>query len=201
MIYNEKNDTKLNILKIYEVYHNIYNNDKITVYNNHIYFNALINDETISSLIKFINLISKLLKSDSIYIHIYSCGGYLKSIESFIHYKKNLNIQLISIIVGKCYDCGFILAALCDFRIILNNVKVFLTKYDSNYANYWMAYKQCDNNTDDIYEFKNKLYNILSCLLESKLTTLKLDNYFMQNNCWDAKKYKKLGLVDEIVTK
>ena len=213
MIYNENNSTKLNILnlykvyhniynnelKLFEVYHNIYNNDKITVYNNHIYFNAVINDETISTLIKFINLINKLLKKDTVYIHIKSYGGYLKSIKSFIYYKKNLNIQLISIIIDVCYDCGFILAALCDYRIILSNVKVFLTKYDTNHPNYWMSYKQCNNNVDNIYEFKNELYNILSCELDSKLTTLKLNNYLIQNNCWDAKKYKKLGLSDEIV--
>ena len=43
------------------------------------------------------------------------------------------------------------------------------------------------------------LYNILCDVIDSNIMCNKLDKYFEQNNVWNAKKYKKLRLADEIV--
>ena len=43
--------------KLYDKYYNVLNCDKLVLANNHIYFDSLINNESISHLIKFINSI------------------------------------------------------------------------------------------------------------------------------------------------
>ena len=43
------------------------------------------------------------------------------------------------------------------------------------------------------------MYSILCDVIDSNITSDKLEKYFEQNNVWNAKKYKKLRLADEIV--
>jgi len=45
------------------------------------------------------------------------------------------------------------------------------------------------------------LYDVLCNIIDSNLTSVKLDSYLNKNTLivWDCKKYKKLGLVDEII--
>ena len=109
--------------------------------------------------------------------------------------------EIISIIDKDCYDSGFVLASLCNYRIINKNAKVYYSKFviSDKGDYYWNYFKQCSG--DQINEFIKLFYDILCNLLESNFTHEKLDGYFRNNDLqvWDCKKYKKLGLVDEIV--
>jgi len=203
-IYCTENIDKLllsNNYKIYNSYNNPLNCDKILLCDNHIYFDAIINQETIQTLVIYIESIIQnivLIGSDkSIYIHINCKGGFTQYLFEFITYKKTCSIELISIIDKECIDCGIILAAICNFRIINKNAICKLSKYDSKNL-YWNYFKQCNNNVES-KRINDLLFVIICQVIESKITPEKLEKYFEKDCIWDAKKYKKLGLADEVV--
>tara|TARA_Y100000992_G_scaffold290998_1_gene247050 strand:- start:2110 stop:2748 length:639 start_codon:yes stop_codon:yes gene_type:complete len=189
-----------NIYKLSNNYYNSLNNNKINLSNNHIYFNAIVDENSIDTLILYINYIKSnidVLSDKNIYVHIHSKGGYLKNIYKFIEFKNQLQYELISIIDNECVDVGIILASLFDFRIINSSAKIVINKY--NNTNYWNYYKQCEDGKSNVDNFKYYLYNIFCNTIESKITDIKLTPY-LNNGCnWDSKKYKKTGLVDEII--
>ena len=104
---------------------------------------------------------------------------------------------------------GLFLAALCDYRIIKKNAICKFNTYDANnkYNNYWYIFKQYDifnDNNDNNHNNDNsndisQLINICYENIKSKISKEKLEKYLLQNNTWNSKKYKKLGLADEIV--
>jgi ATP-dependent protease ClpP protease subunit len=187
--------------KIYSNYSNPLNCDRIVIQDNHIYFNALINKETISTLILYIRLFIKnmsLFNNKTIYIHITSKGGQVKYIMDFIEFKKICIVELFSIIEKECADSGILLAASCNYRIINKNAKCSLSKL-SDRSYFWNYFQQCLNNHEEITYLKTIIYYILCDVIDSKITKEKLEKYFEKNCFWDAKKYKKLGLADEII--
>ena len=189
-----------NNYKISNTYYNPINNNKINLCNNHIYFNAIIDENSIDTLILYINCIKSnihVLSDKNIYVHINSKGGYLNHIFKFIEFKNQLHYQLISIIDNECVDVGIILASLFDFRIINSTAKIIINKY--NNTNYWNYYKQCEDGEGNVDNFKYHLYYIFCNTIESKITDIKLTPYLNKGCLWDSKKYKKTGLVDEIV--
>ena len=195
--------------KIYNHYSNQSTCDNIELCDNHIYFNAVIKNETINVLILYIQSIinnAHILHDSRIYIHINSKGGIVKDLLTFIEYKKTISNEIFSIVEQECVDCGILMAALCNYRIIKKNAICKLNKLatyssgDTNeYMHYWCCFKQCDNNDVELGYFKTVLYDIICNLIDSKITYEKLDKYFQENQQWDSKKYKKLGLADEIV--
>lgn len=196
-----------NSFKLYKNYINAMNCDKIILCDNHIYFNAIVTNYNIHKLIEFINTIELSYKNilkeyqKTIYIHINSKGGFLYSLIEFIEFKKNNNIELISIIDCECNDVAIILASLCNYRVINKKAICILSKYNINCTNlnYWGYFKQCENFHELISNFYNELVNIFCNIIDSKITNEKLKKY-LENNCiWDSKKYKKIGLADEIV--
>ena len=193
-----------NVYKLYEKYNNSLNCDKITIINNHILFDALINKESIDILISYIKIIinNRYLFCDfKIYLHINCKGGTFSELINFANFKNECIYEIISIIDNECYDSGFILASLCNYRIIKKNAKVFLSNFNitKNGDCYWNYFKQCESS--EITKFKMLLYDVLCNNINSNLTYEKLNYYFQSNNItgWNSKKYKKLGLVDEII--
>jgi len=193
-----------NKYKLYDTYNNSLNCDKLVIMDNHICFDALINKENMCVLINFINIIitNKHLFSDfKIYIHINCKGGIFTDLVSFINFKKTCAYEIVSIIDNECYDSGFILAALCNYRIINKNAKVYMSKFiiSAKGDYYWNYFNQCNN--DEIIDFNVMFYDVLCNIIESNLTSDKLDSYLQKNMIivWDCKKYKKLGFVDEII--
>ena len=193
-----------NKYKLYDSYNNSLNCDKLVIMDNHICFDALINKENMCVLINFINIIitNKHLFSDfKIYIHINCKGGIFTDLVSFINFKKTCAYEIVSIIDKECYDSGFILAALCNYRIINKNAKVYMSKFiiSTKGDYYWNYFNQCNN--DEIMNFNVMFYDVLCNIIESNLTRDKLDSYLIKNmiSVWDCKKYKKLGFVDEII--
>ena len=194
--------------KLYEKYYNIINCDKIELVDNHIYFDSLINNESIKCLIMFINIIIKnkylfSFNDFKIYIHINSKGGLFYELMTFINYRNECIYEIVSIITKECYDSGFVLASLCSYRIINKNAKVYLSKihYDVQNNLYWNYFKQCSKENSE--DFKNLLYDVLCVKVESNLTPEKLNDYLSVDEpailCWNSKKYKKLGFADEIL--
>ena len=193
-----------NKYKLYDSYNNSLNCDKLVIMDNHICFDALINKENMCVLINFINIIitNKHLFSDfKIYIHINCKGGSFTDLACFINFKKTCAYEIVSIIDKECYDSGFILAALCNYRIINKNAKVYMSKFiiSTKGDYYWNYFNQCNN--DEIMNFNAMFYDVLCNIIESNLTRDKLDSYLIKNMIivWDCKKYKKLGFVDEII--
>ncbi len=190
--------------KLYNYYNNPINCDNISLCDNHIYFNALINNENISTLILYIqSIISnlQLLGNNSIYLHINSKGGIIFALNDFIAFKKSCTNEIISIIENDCADAAIIIAALCNYRIINKNAFIKLTKYNSFYTslNYWNCFKQCENNDIDHENLKKNIYYIFCELIDSKISKEKMEKYLECDRLWDAKKCKKLGLIDEII--
>jgi hypothetical protein len=122
---------------------------------------------------------------------------------NFVNYRNECIYEIVSIIDKECYDSGFVLAALCSYRIISKNAKVYLSKLHCDLTNniYWNYFKQCSQENSE--DFKNLLYDVLCVKVESNLTPEKL-SYYLANDSpniwsWNSKKYKKLGLADEIL--
>ena len=192
-------------------YHDLKTCNKIMLIDNHIYFNSIINETTISILLQYINVIylnnqvcSNNYDSNNIYLHINSKGGQLKSILPLLEIKNKSNIEIVSIIEQECNDAAILLASICNYRIIKKNAICKLSSYtDLNLSNnlpyFWDYFKQCNNNFEEIAEFKNILYSLFTQTIDSKITIDKLSLYLNQNNNWNSKKYRKLGLADEII--
>tara|TARA_B100001093_G_scaffold295960_1_gene282235 strand:+ start:1524 stop:2216 length:693 start_codon:yes stop_codon:yes gene_type:complete len=217
----ENNDLKNNLFNssninpdtcyIYNKYENLLNCDKIIIADNHIYFYAIISQNTIDKLKEYIQSINsyyqvnkKKLTNSTIYLHINSKGGNLKLLMSFLNFKNELNMEITSVIEKECNDAAILLASICDYRIIKKNATCNLSSYNhcyssTNFPYYWSYFKQCNNNIDEIMEFKNTLYLLFCNISDSKITSDKLDKYLHKNNSWNSKKYKKIGLADEII--
>ena len=105
-------------------YHNPENNDTIYIIDNRIIFHSTITNETIQKLFEYVRMIitsSNFNNYDNrVYIHIVSVGGLISSLIEFISIKNNYysNYEFVSVIENNCTDAGFLLASLCDFRII-----------------------------------------------------------------------------------
>lgn len=198
------NHNLLQSFTIYDNYNNPLNCDNITLHNNHISFNCIINNDNIDKLILYITSIvnnKKILNyPDFIYLHINSLGGRLSSLQKFIDFFNTLDSQIISIIENKCCDCAILLASLCHYRIIKKDAICILSKYDVvNSPYYWCGFKQCENESQQISIFIKSLTNIICNVSQSKISIEKLQIYLQNNQNWNAKKCKKLGLVDEII--
>ena len=189
---------------LYDIYNNILNGDKIILMDNHICFDSLINNQSITVLIKYIKYIinnNHLFPNFKIYLHICSKGGCFNELVSFIKFKSECVHEIISIIEKDCYDSGFILASLCNYRIINKSAKVYYSKFTISEKGdyYWNYFIQCPN--EQINELKLLFYDIMCNLVASNLTREKLEGYFQKNELqvWDCKRYRKLGLADEIL--
>ena len=196
---DNNNDSTLLNNSNYFTYKNKYNSDEILLRDNHIYFNSLINSNSITVLNSYCNYIitnRNLYNNNPIYLHINSKGGFLSSLLQFVEFKKICNYEIISIIENECNDCAIFLASICNYRIIRKNVVCKFMKYNFN-SNYWYIFKQCDNDDENMYikNILDELYNNI----HHKITKEKFLIYLNQNNSWNSKKYRKLGLADEII--
>jgi len=190
------------------------NCDKISLKNRDIYFSSLISDKTITQLIQFIQFIknNEPNNTSTIYIHITSKGGFISSLYPFIQFKSTYNYHLTSIINGECDDAAIILSNICDYRIITkNSVCKFSQYHNLNNKTYWGYFMQENMNFNqdgnENSKFLSQLYDLFLNHIKSKFNTEKLNNLFnhllnnsnINQNIWNSKKYKKLGLADEII--
>tara|TARA_B110000444_G_scaffold42817_4_gene38711 strand:- start:5607 stop:6089 length:483 start_codon:yes stop_codon:yes gene_type:complete len=158
-------------------------------------FNSNITNETISIIFETIKNIEKSYDNhkllNCIYLHVGSFGGSLSSLNLFIQTKEKEfpNLEIISIIEKNCTDAGFLLASLCDYRIIKKNAICSMSVLNPE-SKYWGAYIQGDDimcKLETIFE-KSKY----------KIKKEKLLKYLSYNNTWKCKKMLQIGFVDEI---
>jgi hypothetical protein len=178
------------------LYYNELNLDSIKIYDDRVIFHSTVTSITIKKLFEFIKIIMESSVFDKInnriYIHIVSKGGELQGLYDFLHIKNTHfpNIELVSVIENTCTDVGFMLASLCNYRIIKKNVICYMNKIDEN-SKYWSIYYQGENLLDK--------FDYLISHAKYKVTKDKILKYIKQNNVWNAKKMVKIGFMDEIL--
>ena len=178
------------------LYYNELNLDSIKIYDGRVIFHSTVTTITITKLFEFIKIIMESSVFDRInnriYIHIISRGGELQGLYDFLHVKSIYfpNVELVSVIENSCTDVGFMLASLCNYRIIKKNVICYMNKIDEN-SKYWGLYDQGENLLSKFdYVISNTKY---------KVTKDKMLKYIKQSNVWNAKKMVKIGFMDEII--
>ena len=178
-------------------------NKKIFMIDNHIYYYSIIDDENMKIFADCIKeLITTYVFTDrEIYIHINSQGGFLDVLIKYIEifdkeYMDNNPIKLISIVEHNVNNCAIIFASLCNTRIISKNAKMIMHKLTENY---WYFFKQCENNNNEILEFRNNLSNLLVRCSKNKLDIERIEKIIDNGGEWNCKKCKKLGLIDVII--
>ena len=178
------------------LYYNELNLDSIKIYDGRVIFHSTVTTITITKLFEFIKIIMESSVFDRInnyiYIHIISRGGELQGLYDFLHVKSIYfpNVELVSVIENSCTDVGFMLASLCNYRIIKKNVICYMNKIDEN-SKYWGLYDQGENLLGKFdYVISNTKY---------KVTKDKMLKYIKQTNVWNAKKMVKIGFMDEII--
>ena len=178
------------------LYYNELNLDSIYIYNGRVIFHSTVTTTTITKLFEFIKIIMESSVFDRInnriYIHIISRGGELQALYDFMNFKSIYfsNIELVSVIENTCTDVGFMLASLCNYRIIKKNVICYMNKIDKN-SKYWGVYDQGENLLEKFdYVISNTKY---------KVSKDKMLKYMKQSNVWNAKKMVKIGFMDEII--
>tara|TARA_B100001094_G_C17978219_1_gene693876 strand:+ start:136 stop:759 length:624 start_codon:yes stop_codon:yes gene_type:complete len=177
-------------------YYNELNLDSIKIFDDRIIFHSTVSSITIKKLFEFIKIILESSIYDRInnriYIHIISRGGNLQSLYDFLDIKTNYfaNLELVSVIESSCTDVGFMLASLCDYRIIKKNVICYMNKLNDN-SKYWGFYEQGEN-------LLQKFDYVIS-KTKYKVSKDKMLKYIKQTNIWNAKKMVKIGFIDEII--
>ena len=178
------------------LYYNELNLDSIKIYDGRIIFHSTVTSNTIAKLFEFIKIIKESSifdrNNNRIYLHIISKGGNLQGLYDFLHLKSMYfpNVELVSIIENSCTDVGFMLASLCNYRIIKKNVICYMNKIDEN-SKYWGLYDQGENLLGKFdYVISNTKY---------KVSKDKMLKYMQQSNVWNAKKMVKIGFMDEII--
>lgn len=177
-------------------YYNELNLDSIKIFNGRIIFNSTVSTITITKLFEFIKIIMKSSVYDRInnriYIHIISRGGNLQGLYDFLNMKSTYfaNLELVSVIENSCTNVGFMLASLCNYRIIKKHVICYMNKLDKN-SKYWGLHEQGEN-------LLQKFDNIISNT-KYKVSKDKMLKYTKQNNIWNAKKMVKIGFMDEVI--
>lgn len=177
-------------------YYNELNLDSIKIFDGRIIFHSTVSTITITKLFEFIKIITESSVYDRInnriYIHIISRGGNLQGLYDFMDMKRAsfANLELVSVIENSCTDVGFILASLCNYRIIKKNVICYMNKLYEN-SKYWGLYEQGEN-------LLEKFEYIISHT-KYKVSKGKMLKYINQNNIWNAKKMVKIGFMDEII--
>tara|TARA_B100000927_G_scaffold291372_2_gene293235 strand:+ start:12092 stop:12706 length:615 start_codon:yes stop_codon:yes gene_type:complete len=187
---------KDNMALLNSKYYNELNLDSIKILNGRILFYSTVSSITIKKLFEFIKIIMSSSLFDTmnnrIYIHIVSRGGNFEGLYDFLNIKTTYfaNLELVSVIESSCTDVGFMLASLCNYRIIKKNVICYMNKLDEN-TKYWGFYEQGENLLEKFdYVISNTKY---------KVSKNKMLKYIKQNNIWNAKKMVKIGFIDEII--
>jgi len=189
---------------VINVYKNPLNTDNIGMIGNHIIFNSNVISETLNIILNTIKLIVEVNNIHKlppcVYLHIGSYGGSLEALKSFTVDKNRLfpDVELISVIEKNCTDVGFLLAAVCDYRIIKKNTICFMSRLDRGPETiYWGAYKQFPLGLPSEFELLHLLEYIFD-RCKCKVTKEKLLKYLSYTNTWKSKKMLQIGFIDVI---
>lgn len=160
-------------------------------------------DESISQNI-VPNLIKKIAEEEDkpnpqIWFYINSNGGYcheLYNILALLDIAKAKGIRIYTVITGRAYSCGSMLAIHGDHRAIYKYGRHLMHLGEAGTVNH--TFKQLERETSTVKEhFENivKMYIDNTDIPEKQIREMLLDDSCFLN----AEECKKLGLVDEIL--
>ena len=175
---------------------------KIYRENNHIYFYAEIDRNTISKLNillreaeEYCIILALKLRIDlvPIYLHIYSNGGYIYSSFAAIDVINCSKIPVYSIIEGATASAGTLISLVCKKRYIRPNAYMLIHQLSSE------IWGKMDSIIDEYKNLTQLMKKITDIYTEYSVLTPKKLNKLLKHDLWlDAKKSIKYGLVDEL---
>ena len=182
----------------------------VTCENNHIYFYGDVNTENILQLIKFINTLNYKLRLEDaeltirhgsspnmrIYLHINSVGGFITDALAGVDCIKKSKIPIVSIIEGCAASAATLLSVVANERHITQHSSMLIHQLSGSF---WGTYEQMKDDFTNSTYLEDVTNNIYLEHTHGKMNKKKLSKYLKRDLWWDAKKCKKLGLVDEIV--
>jgi len=188
----------------------INNNDKVTVINNHIYFYADVNTETILALNKAISQLNRELayvktntKIDfdinmdnfKIYLHINSPGGYVTDAFSAVDTIINSKIHVVSIIEGHVASAATFLSIVCSERYMTKHSSMLIHQLSGSS---WGTYEQMKDNFINSTFLQKQIRDLYLENCNGKIKQSQLDNFLKRDIMMNYTKCKKLGLVDKL---
>ena len=161
-------------------------------------FDSSISENVVPNLVKRIEE-EQDKPSPSIWFYINSNGGYcheLYNLLTLIDIAKSKGIKIYTVVTGRAYSCGSMLAIHGDHRAIYK------------YGNHLMhlgstgeevhTFKQIERTNDN---WKEHFNNIVKMYVDNtKMSEKEVREHLKDDLCWlNAEQCKKLGLVDEII--
>ena len=207
---NKNNESKDNKKVINDEDDNYFIAQNISVIDNHIYFYASVNTESILELNKHIQTLNQTLSKTkleidhrygtnidlNIYLHINSLGGYVFDALAAVDTIKNSKIPITSIIEGCAASAATLISIVANKRKMTKNSSILIHQLSGGT---WGTFEQMkDDNENNIYLDK-LMKEIYISHTNGKLKEKKLKKVLKRDIWWDPKKCKKLGLIDEII--
>ena len=184
------------------------NNEKdiVEMKNNHIYFYANVNRESIYKLVKNIDDITLKLNSlvndyelekPKIYIHINSFGGSLFAVLACIDKIKKSKIPIITIIEGSCASAATFISLMGHQRRMTKSSFMLIHQLSSSFWGKMSEIEDEFSNLQSLTKIIKDLYINYANLPKSGKYSL---NSILKHDLWLSSDIcKKLGLIDTII--
>lgn len=162
-------------------------------------FDESISENVVPALVKRIKELDGHTEDSKIFFYINSNGGFcheLYNLLALIDIAKQKGIEIYTIITGRAYSCGSMLAIHGDHRAIYKYGTHLMHLGEAGTINH--TFKQLERETNNIKEhFENivKMYVDNTNIPEKKIREMLLDDSCFLN----AEQCKEMGLVDEII--
>ena len=178
--------------------------EEVKIYreNNHIYFYADIDRNTISKLNillreaeEYCVITTLKLHIDiiPIYLHIYSNGGYIHAAFSAIDVINSSKAPVYSIIEGATASAGTLISIVCKKRFIRPHAYMLIHQLSSE------SWGKMDAMMDEYKNLTQLMKRITDIYIKYSSLNPKKLNKLLKHDLWlDAKKSIKYGLADEL---
>ena len=183
-------------------------------YDNHVYFYSNVNKKTMLIIQKELRRTVVRMKRkmrnaqdsglrveyEPIFVHIYSPGGGIFAVFSFIDYLSQLKhkypeFEFHSIVEGSTASAGTLMSVVFDKRIITEYGYMLIHQLSSGT---WGKYNDIKDDVKNLDTLMVRIKNIYK--KHCNLPNEKLNEILSHDIYWDAPKCLKFGLVDEIIT-
>jgi ATP-dependent protease ClpP protease subunit len=177
---------------------------------NHIYFYAEVNTETILELNKAILRLNKDMKNYMdvarceynmdvgevcIYLHINSGGGYITDALSGVDTILKSNIPVISIVEGYVASAATLLSIVCAKRFMTKHSSMLIHQLSGGM---WGTFEQMKDDMTNSSYLQKKIKEMYIEYGRGKMKKERLEKMLARDLMMNFKKSKKLGLVDEL---
>ena len=185
--------------------------DKVMIIDNHIYFYADVNNDSILELNKCIYKLNKellLFKTSSkieygldlndmcIYLHINSVGGYVTDAFSGVDTIINSKIPIYSIVEGYAASAATFLSVVCHKRYMTKHSTILIHQLSGGY---WGTYNQMTDDMTNSTYLQKQIRKLYLEYCKGKIKKERLDELLKRDLMLNFKKCRKMGLVDELI--